>query len=145
MRAILGGDIVRTALTVKNGRVVLSIGPKPREILDRYGKQQQPMKTAAPLVARSLLDAAGADYLGLVDVMSVFGKVLANSKDFGGQPLAAILAGMPGMADLHTPVVLTGHTGAVPAIEVQVPFGSLQNVARVISAFTGQMGAPPAR
>ena len=145
MRAILGGDIVRTALTVKNGRVVLSIGPKPREILDRYGKQQQPMKTAAPLVARSLLDAAGADYLGLVDVMSVFGKVLANSKDFGGQPLAAILAGMPGLANLYSPVVLTGHTGAVPAIEVQVPFGSLQNVARVISAFTGQMGAPPAR
>ena len=145
IRAILGGDLVRTALTVKDGRLVLGIGPKPREILDRYGKQQQPMKTAAPIVARSLLDAAGADSLGLVDLMSVFGKVLANSKDFGGQPLAAMLAGMPALADLHTPVVLTGHTGAVPAIEVRVPFGSLQNVARAVNAFMGQMGAPPAR
>ena len=59
MKSILGGDVARSALTVKEGRVVLAVGAKPREILDRYGKQQVPMKTAAPIVARTLLDTAG--------------------------------------------------------------------------------------
>jgi len=145
MKAILGGDLMRTALTVKNGRVVMAIGPKPRDILNRYGQNQQAMKTAAPIVARTLLDAAGADYLGLVDVVSVLGKVPSNGKEPGGQPFGGMMAAVPGLADLRAPVVLSGHGGKVPALELQVPFGSLQNVARVVSAFMGQMGATPAR
>ena len=144
LKAIMGGDAVQTALTVKDRRVVLAMGPKPREILDRYGKPQESMKTAAPILARSLLDTAGADYLGLVDVVSVLGKVLANSKELGGSTLAAMMTAVPGLADLRAPMVLNGHGGSVAAIEIQVPFGSLQNIARVVSAFMGQMGAPPA-
>ncbi len=144
LKAIMGGDAVQTALTVKDRRVVLAMGPKPREILDRYGKPQESMKTAAPILARSLLDTAGADYLGLVDVVSVLGKVLANSKELGGSTLGAMMTAVPGLADLRAPMVLNGHGGSVAAIEIQVPFGSLQNIARVVSAFMGQMGAPPA-
>jgi hypothetical protein len=145
MKGIMGGDAVRTALTVKDRRVVMAIGPKPREMLDCYGKPQESMKAAAPIVARSLLDTAGADYLGLVDVVSVLGKVLASSKEFGGSTLSAMMTAVPGLADLRAPVVLNGHGGSVAAIEIQVPFGSLQNIARVVSAFMGQMGATPAR
>jgi hypothetical protein len=143
MKSILGGDVARSALTVKDGRVVLAVGAKPRELLDRYGKQQVPMKTAAPIVARTLLDTASANSMGTVDVMSILSKVLANSKELAGQPLGGMMASVPGLADLHTPVVLSSRGGTVPAIELQVPFGSLQNVARVVSAFMGQMGATP--
>jgi hypothetical protein len=143
MKSILGGDVARSALTVRDGRVVLAVGAKPRELLDRYGKQQVPMKTAAPIVARTLLDTAAANYLGLVDVMSILSKVLANSKELAGQPLGGMMAAVPGLADLHTPVVLSGRGGTLPTLEFQVPFASLQNVARVVSAFMGQMGATP--
>jgi hypothetical protein len=146
MKTIMGGDALHTALTVKDRRVVLAIGSKPREMLDRYGKPQESMKTAAPILARSLVDTAGADFLGLVDVVSVLGKVLANSKELGGSTLGAMMAAVPGLSDLRAPLVLDGHGGSVAAIEIQVPFGSLQNIARVVSAFMGQMGAtPPAR
>ena len=144
LKAIMGGDAIQTALTVKDRRVVLAMGPKPREILDRYGKPQESMKTAAPIVARSLLDTAGADYWGLVDVVSVLGKVLANSKELGGSTLGAMMTAVPGLADLRAPMVLNAHGGSLAAIEIQVPFGSLQNIARVVSAFMGQMGAAPA-
>jgi hypothetical protein len=144
MKKIVGGNAVQTALTVKDRRVVMAIGPKPREMLDRYGKPQESIKAAAPIVARSLLDTAGADYLGLVDVVSVLGKVLASSKELGGSTLGAMMTAVPGLADLRAPVVVNGHGGSVAAIEIQVPFGSLQNIARVVSAFMGQMGAASA-
>jgi hypothetical protein len=127
---------------------VLAVGAKPREILDRYGKQQ-PTATTAPILTRTLLDTAGADFLGLVDVASVltsiYGKVQMTGKDLGNMTLTGIVAAVPGLADLRVPVVLLGRGGKVPAIEFQVPFGSLQNLARVVSPFMGQMGAAPGR
>jgi hypothetical protein len=144
MKTIMGGNAVHTALTVKDRHVVLAIGPKPSALLDRYGKPQDSMKAAAPVLARSLLDTAGADFLGSVDVVSVLGKVLANSKELGGSTLGGMMTAVPGLADLRAPVVLDGHGGSVAAMEIQVPFGSLQNIARVVSAFMGQMGATPA-
>jgi len=106
-----------------------------------YGKQQIPMKTAAPIVARTLLDTASANGVGLVDVMSVLTKVLA--KEFAsGQLLGGMLA-VPGFSDLHTPVVLSSRGGTLPSVEFQVPFATLQVLARVVSGFMGQMGATP--
>lgn len=141
MKSILGGDVAHSALTVKDGRVVLAVGAKPREILSRYAKAQVAMKTAAPIVARTLLDTASANGVGLVDVMSIVTKVLA--KEFAaGQSLGGILA-VPGFADLHTPVVLSSRGGTLPSLEFQVPFGTLQILARVVSGFMGQMGPTP--
>jgi hypothetical protein len=141
MKLILGGDVAHSALTVKDGRVVLAVGAKPREILSRYAKAQVAMKTAAPIVARTLLDTASANGVGLVDVMSIVTKVLA--KEFAaGQSLGGILAA-PGFADLHTPVVLSSRGGTLPSLEFQVPFGTLQILARVVSGFMGQMGPTP--
>jgi hypothetical protein len=145
MKTIMGGGAMHTALTVKDRHVVLAVGPKPREILDRYGKPHESMKVAAPILARSLVDTAGADFMGLLDVVSVLGKVLANSKESGGSTFGGMMAAVPGLSDLRAPVVLDGHGGSVAAMEIQVPFGSLQNIARVVSAFMGQMGATPAR
>ena len=147
MRSILGGDVAHSALTVKDGRVVLAVGAKPRELLDRYGKPQVPMKTAAPIVARTLLDTASANGVGLVDVASVltsiYGKMQMTGRDLGSMTLTGMMAAVPGLADLRAPIVLSGRAGKAPAIEFQVPFGSLQNIARVVSAFMGQMGAAP--
>ena len=183
MKALLGGDVVHSALAVKQDRVVAAIGPKPRELLDRYGKGQpaagragsppaspaaadhraRPSEASgeagqvggrrawepsqgshindAPILKRSLLDTAGAGVLGFVDVMAVLGKVAAASKEVAGQQLGVMLAALPGLNELRAPVVLSASTGNAPAIELQIPFGSLQNVARVVSGFMGQMGA----
>jgi len=101
------------------------VGAKPRELLGRYGKQQIPMKIAAPIVARTLLDTASANGVGLVDVMSIVTKVLA--KEFAsGQLLGGMLA-VPGFSDLHTPVVLSSRGGILPSVEFQVPFGTCKS------------------
>jgi Mg/Co/Ni transporter MgtE len=73
--------------------------------------------------------------------MSIVTKVLA--KEFAaGQSLGGILA-VPGFADLHTPVALSSRGGTLPSLEFQVPLGTLQILARVVSGFMGQMGPTP--
>jgi hypothetical protein len=42
-------------------------------------------------------------------------------------------------------MVLSGSGGHVPALELQIPFGTLQNVARVVSGFMGAMGPAPGK
>jgi hypothetical protein len=143
VKAVLGGSVVHTAMTVKNGRVVFAIGRNPRELLDRYGKGPGLTGDAAPILKRTLLDTAGAHFLGAFDVASLLGKGLAQSGEPMGQQFGAMMAAVPGLAELRAPLVLSGSGGKAPAIEFQVPFGSLQNVARVVSAFMGQMGASP--
>ena len=142
VKAVIGDSVVHTAMTVKDGRVVFAAGRHPRELLDRYGKGPGPTGVAAPILKRTLLDTAGAHFLGFVDVASLLGKGLAHSQEPMGQQLGAMMGAVPGLADLRAPLVLSGSGGKVPAIEFQVPFGSLQNVARVVSAFMGQMGGP---
>jgi len=143
MKAVWGDSVVRTAMTVKDGRVVFAMGRNPRELLDRYGKAQGLGGDAAPILKRTLLDTAGAHFLGAFDVASVMGKGLAQSEEPMAQQFGAMMVAVPGLADLRAPLVLSGSGGTVPAIEFQVPFGSLQNVARVVSGFMGQMGATP--
>jgi hypothetical protein len=144
MKTVMGGNVLRTALTIKNGRLLLATGPKPREMLGSYGKPQQPMKAAAPILARTLLDTAGADFVGSVDMASILSRAAATAKD-AGTPSLGMMATMPGVADLRAPVVGTGQAKGGPAIELQIPFGSLQNVARLVSVLMGQMGTQPAR
>jgi hypothetical protein len=145
VKAVMGDSVVHTAMTVKDDRVLLAIGRNPRELLDRYGKAPGSRDDAAPILRRILLDTAGAHLLGVVDVASALRKVLAQSEEPTGLQLGAMMAVVPGLAELRTPVVLSGGGGTVPVIEFQVPFGSLQNVARVVGVFMGQMGATPAR
>jgi hypothetical protein len=88
-----------------------------------------------------LLDSAGADYLAVVDVMSAFSKFAALTKQPAGQQMSMVMAAVPGLSELRAPIVLLGTGGALPSMEMEWPFGSLQNVARVVSGFMGQMGA----
>ena len=139
LKALFGGDVVHSAITVKDGRLVMAMGPKPRELLDRYGKA--PAAHAAPVFKQVLLDSAGADYLAVVDVMSAFSKFAALTKQPAGQQMSMVMAAVPGLSELRAPIVLLGTGGALPSMEMEWPFGSLQNVARVVSGFMGQMGA----
>jgi hypothetical protein len=77
-------------------------------------------------------------------VMSAFNKFLGLVKQAGVSQLGMMMAAVPGLPELRVPVVFSGKGGGVPNLELQVPFGSLQNVARVVSGFMGQMGASPA-
>jgi hypothetical protein len=143
VKAVMGGSAVHTALTVKDGRVVLAVGRNPHELLDRYGKAQAFRDDAAPILKRTLLETAGAQFLGALDMASILRKGIAQSEEPMAQQFGAMMAAVPGLADLYTPLVLSGRSGTVAAIEFQVPFGSLRNVSRVVSAFMGQMGTTP--
>jgi hypothetical protein len=141
MRALLGGDVMHSAIGVRDGRVIVSMGPKPRDLLDRYGKPSA--RDASPIVQQVLLDSAGADFLAVVDLMSAVSKFAAISKDPAGAQLGMMMGAVPGLRELRAPIVVLGSGGGLPSFELQMPFGSLQNVARVVSGFMGQMGATP--
>jgi hypothetical protein len=138
MKALFGGAVLRMALEPRGDRVLLAIGGKPRELLKKYGKAASPEK--APILKRALLDTAGADYVGFMDVMALVNKILGSSKEMAGPQLGMMMAAVPGLADMRAPLVFSGSGGNVPALEMQIPFGTLQNVARVVSGFMGVMG-----
>lgn len=139
MKALLGGAVLHMALEPRGDRVLLAMGGRPRELLKKYGKTAQPEN--APILKRALLDTAGADYVGFVDVMALVNKILGASKEMAGPQVGMMMAAVPGLADLRAPLVFSGSGGNVPALELQIPFGTLQNVARVVSGFMGVMGS----
>jgi hypothetical protein len=144
MKALFGGAIVHIAIEPLSDRVVLAMGDKPRELLKKYGKGRD-LPAGAALLNRALLDSAGADIMGFVDVMALLNKILGASKDVAGPQVGMMMSAVPGLAELRAPMVMAGSGGNIPALELQIPFGTLQNVARVVSGFMGAMGPAPGK
>ncbi len=144
MKALFGGSVIRMALEARNDRIILAMGGKPRQVLKEYGKVSAGAE-GAPIFKRALLDSAGADFMGFADVMALFNRILGAAKDAAGPQVGMMMAAVPGLADLRAPLVMSGSAGRIPALELQIPFGTLQNVARVVSGFMGQMGSTSAK
>jgi len=144
MKALFGGNVLHFALESQNDRLLLAMGAKPRDLLKKYGKSKG-VPEGAPILKRALLDTAGASYVGFVDAMALFNRIVEATKGTAGPQLAMMMMAIPGLTDLRAPVVFSGSGGNVPAMELQIPFGTLQNVARVVSAFMGVMGPGPGK
>jgi hypothetical protein len=144
MKALFGGSVLHMAFEPQTDRVLVAVGGKARDMLKKYGKVDG-LPQGAPILKRALLDTAGADYVGFVDVMALVNKILGATKDTAGPQVGMMMAAVPGLADLRAPLVFAGSGGKVPALELQIPFGTLQNVARVVSGFMGVMGPAPGK
>ena len=68
-------------------------------------------------------------------------RVAQQSNDPTTNQLKLMFAAVPGLAALHAPLVVVVRSGPKLTIELQAPYGSLENTANVARPFMGVMGA----
>jgi len=137
-RAMAGGDLYRYAMTVKNGRLLMASGAKPKEMLARYGSGASVQE--APLVASALARSKGDEGMASVDVISLVLRLLGQGKGLPGAEMAAMVGAMLGVAGLKAPFRFALRGGGSLLGEFHIPLASLGNVAKVVQ---GILAAPP--
>ncbi len=142
-KALAGGDTVRTALTVKDGRLLQATGREARKTLAGYGASGS--GKGAPLVAAALARTQGAEGMASVDVVSMVLRVLGKAKDLPGSQMVAVAAALPGMAGMKAPFLFTLRGGPSLTGDFRIPLGSLENVAKVVRGMFGPAGAGPSK
>ena len=85
-------------------------------------------------------DAEGLFVFDFVSLLSTTSKAAAEPTM---KQLAAMMGAVPGLTELRAPLVVAFHGGATSGVDVQIPFESLANAARVVRPFIGKMGASP--
>jgi hypothetical protein len=139
-QAMWGGDVQRYAIAVRDARLVQAQGAKPKEILRRW---DQPGRGAAPIFDGVASRTRGAEVLAFVDLMSMVGAGTKAADDPSVRQVGAMMNAVPGLAELRAPLVLAVWGGKTTAIDLQLPYQSLVNVAQVVRPFMGMMGGPP--
>jgi hypothetical protein len=142
-KALAGGDTVRTALTVKDGRLLQATGREARKTLAGYGASGS--GKGAPLVAAALARTQGAEGMASVDVVSMVLRVLGKAKDLPGSQMVAVAAALPGMAEMKAPFLFTLRGGPSLTGDFRIPLGSLESVAKVVRGMFGPAGAGPSK
>jgi hypothetical protein len=139
-KAMAGGDTLRYALAVKDGRLVVVTGRDARKALSRYGADGS--MAGAPLLATTLARTKGDEMMASVDVISFALRVLGQGKDLPGKEIASVAGAMPGVADMTAPFIFAMRGGNSLVGEFRIPLGSLANVAKVVRGMMGAAGAP---
>jgi len=142
-KAMAGGDIIRYALTIKDGRLVLASGRDARKALSRYGTPAS--LAGAPLLAATLARTKGDEMMASVDVISFVLRVLGQGKELPGKEMAMVAGAMPGVSDMTAPFTFAMRGGNSLVGEFRIPLGSLDNVAKVVRGILGSAGAQPSR
>jgi hypothetical protein len=140
-KAMWGGDLQKYALAVRDGRLLVAQGAKPREVLQRW---DQPAKAgAAPIFDGVSGRTRGAEVLLYLDLMSFVGAVSKAAEDPSVKQVGAMMNAVPGLSELRAPLVMSMWGGKTTAFDFQFPFQTLANVAQVVRPFMGMMGGPP--
>ena len=135
-KAMAGGDVIRYALTIKDGRLVMTTGRDARKTLSRYGTAGGAGSTGslagAPLLAATLERSKGDEMMASVDVLSFVLRVLGQGKDLPGKEMAMMAGAMPGVSDMTAPFTFAMRGGNSLVGEFRIPLGSLDHVAKVV-------------
>ena len=143
-RAFAGGDTIKYALSVKDGRLLQAAGGDALKALSRYGTGGGTggSTTAAPLLSATLARTKGDEMVASVDVISFALRVLGRGKDLPGNQMAIVAGAMPGMAEMTAPFAFALRGGNSLVGELRIPLGSLESVANVVRGMLGAPGAP---
>ncbi|HLK88430.1 MAG TPA: hypothetical protein VKZ18_00970 [Polyangia bacterium] len=143
-RSALGGDDTRrTAVMVKDGRLLTAQGRHPRDLLAAFARAPA---TATPRsggeLAAALAHTTRANDVLLFDLPAIF-MTIAGSDDPSLRQIRHLIAAVPGLAELRAPLALT-LSGGADGIELALsaPTATLENVARLVRPFMGTMGGP---
>lgn len=137
MKALFGGEAIKSTVVVKNGHLVQAMGRTPHEVLATYGK---PAKGAGHIVSGALTEAEGAELVGVMDLASMALRFIGASQEPTLRQAASATALIPGLADLRVPLAVNVRGGSMMSVELRAPLGSLDNVAKVVRGFMGAMG-----
>jgi hypothetical protein len=137
-KAFAGGETMKMAMKVKDGRLVMATGRDARKTLDRYGKGARLERTS--LVARALARGKGAEAILVLDAVSMVLRVLGKGKGVPGAEIAMAAAAMPGLATMKAPFVYALRGGNSLTGEFRIPLGSLENIAKVVRGMFGTAG-----
>lgn len=143
-RVAFGGDARESALTVKDGRLLIAQGPKPRELLAAFGEKAAPATQPGPLLTGSLAHTRGANAFAFIDVLALIIQIASASDDPSFHQLRLMVAAIPGLKELRAPLVMAIRNGPNVELELQVPTATLENIARIVQPFMGTMGASAA-
>ena len=137
----LGGDTRRVAVTVKEGRLLTVQGAKPRELLGAFTRTPDGGRgRPGPLLGSALARTADANAFVYFDLPSMLVELSAGSEDPNLRQLHLMLTAIPGMAELRAPLVLTIRGRDQVEVELVASTSMLENVARVVRPFMGNMG-----
>jgi hypothetical protein len=139
-RALFGGDVARSMIAVKDGRLLMASGTEPRKILARYGSGGA---DRAPLLTATLAETKGDEMMASMDVVAFVRRILVQSKDLPGRDAAVMASAMPGVAEMAAPFVFTIKGGSSLVGQMQIPLTSLDAIANVVRGFLGAMGGAP--
>ena len=138
-KAMAGGDVLHYALSVKDGRLLMTMGRDAKKSLSRYGTAAS--MASAPLLAGTLARTKGDEMMASVDVISFVLRVLGQGKDLPGKEMAMMAGSVPGVSDMTAPFTFAMRGGSSLVGEFAIPLGSLENVAKVVRG----MLSPPSR
>jgi hypothetical protein len=141
-KAFAGGDTVKYALSIKDGRLLQASGRDARKTLARYGAGAGSL-AAAPLLSATLARSKGDEMIASVDAISLVLRILGHGKDLPGHQLALMAGAVPGLADMTAPFVFALRGGNSLVGELRIPMGSLENAASVVRGILGTSGAQP--
>jgi len=136
-KAMAGGEVMKYALSVKDGRLLMTMGRDAKKGLSRYGAAAA--MTHAPLLAATLARTKGDEMMASVDVISFVLRMLGQGKDLPGKEMAMMAGAMPGVSDMTAPFAFAVRGGNSLVGEFAIPLGSLENVAKVVR---GMLSAP---
>jgi len=139
-RAIFGGDVVRSMIAVKDGRLLMASGTESRKTVARYGSGGV---AGAPLLTATLAETSGDEMLAAIDVVSFVRRILVQSKELPGRDAAVMASAMPGVAEMSAPFVFTLKGGSSLVGQMQIPLSSLDAIAKVVRGVLGAVSPTP--
>ena len=128
----------RYVAAVRHNKLLLAQGPASLELL--RGSPRPAALGGAPIRTATLKATAGADALVLLDFVSTMVRVFQNLTQPELNQLRIMLGALPGLSSLRAPIVFAAHSGPTLRYELQIPTGTLDNIAKVIRPFMGVMG-----
>jgi hypothetical protein len=129
-KAMAGGEVMKYTLSVKDGRLLMTMGRDAKKTLSRYGAAAS--MANAPLLAATLARTKGDEMMASVDVVSFVLRMLGQGKDLPGKEMAMVAGAMPGVSDMTAPFSFAMRGGHSLVGEFAIPLGSLESVAKVV-------------
>jgi hypothetical protein len=138
LKALLGSATVSTVAAVAQGRLVVAAGPDARAQVAQLASGPTPAPPAE--LAAALTETRGADGLFYVDLWAAARPALNAFRDPRSAAMMGMVLGMPGLAQLRLPVLMSYRGGDSLTGELRIPLSTLRNAAGALRPLIGGAG-----
>lgn len=143
MRALYGSEGFTPVVTAGGGRLVTVSGPDARNRTTRLAASPPAPADVSPELASALAESRGAHMVVYVDVLGLARpalRVAAGQDDPNAAQLSGVLSTLPGLANLHLPIIATLQGGTRLDAELRIPLATLKSAADFARPLMGLAG-----